>query len=140
MFEHKIEEINSYLKKEMWYDFEILEYKENCLIIIGSTDFTYSHSIEIKFEDVFLSHFNTEWKSDTTKNVIEVVSGDEARIINVKNRVEQGYILFKFIPEDMEENCFFYIAAKNITYNIDTVLYSYKESLNENERIADWVK
>jgi hypothetical protein len=140
MFENKIEEINSYLKKEMWYDFEILEYKENCLIIIGSTDFTYSHSIEIKFEDVFLSHFNTEWKSDTTKNVIEVVSGDEARIINVKNRVEQGYILFKFIPEDMEENCFFYIAAKNITYNIDTVLYSYKESLNENERIADWVK
>ncbi len=140
MFENKIEEINSYLKKEMWYDFEILEYKKNCLTIIGSTDFTYSHSIEIKFEDVFLSHFNTEWKSDTTKNVIEVVSGDEARIINVKNRVEQGYILFKFIPEDMEKNCFFYIAAKNITYNIDTVFYSYKESLNENERIANWVK
>jgi hypothetical protein len=50
---NKIEEINSCLKREMWYDFEVLEYKEKCLVVIGSTDFSYSHSIELKFNDVF---------------------------------------------------------------------------------------
>jgi hypothetical protein len=136
----KIEEINSYLKREMWYDFEVLEYKEKCLAIIGSTDFSYSHDIEIKFEDVFLFHCNSEWKSDTSKNVIEIVNGDEARTINLKNKVEQGYILFKFVPEDMDEDCFFYIAAKELNYSTETVLYYQKEQLNENERIAAWVK
>jgi hypothetical protein len=87
-----------------------------------------------------LFHCNSEWKSDTSKNVIEIVTGDEARMINLKNKVEQGYSLFKFVPEDMDEDCFFYVAAKELNYSTETVFYYQKESLNENERIAAWVK
>jgi hypothetical protein len=139
MLDEKIKAINSFLRKEMWFDFEILEYKENCLTIIGSTDFSYFHNIEIYFKDVFLIHCSAEWKSDTKSDVIEIITGNEAREINLKNNVEQGYTLFKFISEDIDEDRFFYVAARDLEYSTDCVLYYRKEQLKDNERIAEWV-
>jgi hypothetical protein len=139
MLDKKVNEINDFLKKEMWFDFEMLEYKKNILTVVGSTDFSYSHNIEIYFKDVFSIHCNSEWKSDTSKNIIEIVQGDTAKKINIENKIEQGYTLFKLIPEDMNEESFFYIAARDLEYNTDCVLYHKKTDLKDNERIADWV-
>jgi hypothetical protein len=139
MLNKKVDEINNFLKKEMWFDFEILGYKKNDLTVIGSTDFSYYHNIEIHFKDVFLIHCHSEWKSDTSKSIIEIIQGNTAKKINIENKIEQGYTLFKLIPEDMYEDSFFYIAARDLEYNTDCVLYYKKEDLKDNERIADWV-
>jgi hypothetical protein len=137
MFAEKIKEINDFLKKEMWFDFELLDYSKNCLTVVGSTDFSYFHNIEISFKDVFYISCNVEWRSDTSENIIEIEQGDEARKINVANKIEQGYTLFKFIPEDNDS--FFYISAKEVEYNTDCVFYYKKDNLKDNERIASWV-
>ncbi len=133
-----VQKINAIISKESWLDMEVLEIKGGSLIIIGSTDFTYGHSLEIIFEDVFHISINSEWKTNTSKPVLHLVDIKEGLTINQKYQIEQGNILFKILPEDLEIP--FYISARNISFNTDNVLYYKKETLEANERIADWVK
>lgn len=133
-----VEQINRILSNESWLDMEVLEMKGGSLVIIGSTDFTYGHSLEIKFAEVFHMSVNTEWKTDTSKPVLYLVDNGESVEINQKYQIEQGNILFKILSEDIETP--FYISAKNISFNTDSVLYYKKDNLKSNERIADWVQ
>jgi len=133
-----VEQINTILSKENWLDMEVLGMKGGSLTIIGSTDFTYSHSLEIKFEDVFYMSINMEWKADTSKPFLYLVDSSERIDINQKYRIEQGNTLFKILSEDLETP--FYISAKKISFNTDNVLYYRKDNLENNERIADWVQ
>jgi hypothetical protein len=105
---------------------------------MGSIDFSYGHSLEITFEDVYHLSVNRIWRTDTSKPVLKLVEGEEAFSLNKKYSIEQGNVLFKIIPEDI--NTAFYIAAKGISYNTDKVYYYKKDNLAPNERIADWVK
>ena len=117
-----------------WFVFVLL----TRLVLIGSTDFTYGHSLEIKFEEVFHVSVNTEWKTDTSKPVLYLVDDSEGLGINQRYQIEQGNTLFKILSEDLETP--FYISAKNISFNTDSVLYYKKDNLESNERIADWVQ
>lgn len=134
----KIQQINSIISKELWFDMEILIRKGGNLSIVGSIDFTYGYSLEIIFLDVFHMSINTEWRTDTSKPVLEVVNGEEAWNVNGKYRIEQGNTLFKIQSEDLDVP--FYVAAKDIEFNTDRVLYYKKDILDEGERIADWVQ
>lgn len=132
-----IDEINAIISQGNWFDMEILERKGGDLIIIGSLDFTYGHSLEIKFGDVFHMTINTEWKVDTVKPVMYIVEGEECFLVNKKYGIEQGYTLFKIIPEGLEFP--FYVSAKEIRFSTQKVYYYKKADLDANERIADWV-
>lgn len=134
----KVEKINSIISQESWMDMEVLSVKGGNLVIGGSIDFTYGHSLEIIFEDIFYLSINMEWKVDTSKPTLFVADREEAMEVNKAFRVEQGNLIFKLKAEDVEE--FFYVAAKNLDFNTDRVLYYFKDNLGENERIADWVK
>jgi hypothetical protein len=134
----KLQKINAIISAESWFDMEVLEMKKGNLLIIGSTDFTYGHSLEVIFEDVFHMCINSEWKTNTNRAVFYLVDNEERIMINKSFQIEQGNILFKIISEDLEEP--FYVSAKNINFNTDRVLYYKKDNLEENERIADWVK
>ena len=135
---NKVNELNSLLSHEIWLDMELFEIRKGCLTIIGSIDFTYGHSIEIRFEDVFYLNLRSEWTVETSNPFLKIVDGDEAYSINLQFRIESGYTLFKIIHEDA--NSPFYIAAKSLSYNTDRVLYYKKEKLEKNERLADWLK
>ncbi|MDM1298333.1 hypothetical protein HXZ94_07435 [Empedobacter falsenii] len=110
--ETSVNEINAFISKHNWMDFEIKSYDGYQLIIAGSTDLMYYHLIEITFEDVFwFSGFMNGWRSDTSKVILK--RSDDYR----KFEIEQGYELVEFDCEDYQNNVF--VAAKTIHFNTE---------------------
>lgn len=117
-FSGVIREINTFLQRELWFDFEIMEYKNSRLMLFGSVDATYRHDIEIYFHDVFFVSAPMEWQTDTSTPPLELVKGEEADRLNINFQVEHGFYIFRFNPEyyPREFGCF--IAAKEIKYKL----------------------
>jgi hypothetical protein len=133
----KINEINNFLSKELWYDFEISNSNFEKICIIGSIDFSYGHQIELYFLDVIHLTINETWKSDTKKKIFTILSGKEKEIFINNFGLESGFKIIKIINEDFKP---FYIVTKEFDYNFIKVYYYKKENLKENERIAEWIK
>lgn len=130
-------EIDKQIRKHMWFDFHVFRYDVNQLIIAGSIDLLYYHSLEVVFEDIFfVSAFFQGWHSDTENPVFELVT--EEREMNRKYEIEEGYELFIFKTEDYNNDVV--IAAKKVSFNTDIVFYYDRPDLKDNERIADFVK
>jgi hypothetical protein len=129
--------IDSEIRRHEWFDFHILNFDGFKLTVAGSVDLTYYHKLEIIFEDIFfVSGFFQGWHSDTEQRTFYLP--DNENEMNEKYEIEQGYQLFIFKTEDYTNDVV--IAAKNITFNTDTVYYYERPDLKENERIADFVK
>jgi hypothetical protein len=114
-FNAVVNEIDALIRKNLWFDFTVLSYVGNNLIIAGGLTIHYpsSHSLEILFEDVFYySGFFREWHSDTKRPVL--VLAENAYELNLKHEIEQGYTLFSFVTEDYNNNIL--IAARAISY------------------------
>ena len=108
--------INSFIQQGLWLDFEVCQYSKNKLTLIGGIDLIYSHDIEIYFEDVFFVSLPMEWKTDTKRNVFQLLEGEDAKTVNIRFKVEQGYHIFKFTPEDYPDDFGCLIGAKSISY------------------------
>lgn len=117
MEENKIREVleifNQYLKKQLWMDFEVIEFSKGELKIIGSIDISDKPNIELIFKDVFFASTPFNWKTDTSNIVAMLLSGEEAKEVNLKFQVEQGYHIIKIWPEDYPEDfgCLFGVKA-----------------------------
>jgi hypothetical protein len=132
-----VTQIDNYIRQNNWFDFHVISYDGYNLTIAGGIDLTYYHSLEIIFEDVFFfSGFFQGWHSNTQTSVFLIP--DNIIELNQKYEIEQGFNLFKFVTEDYKENVI--IAAKKISFKMDTVYYYERNELKENERIADFVK
>lgn len=119
--ENVLAEINEYLETQLWMDFEIIEYSQYELKIIGSIDISSTPNIEIILKDVFFFSSVFNWKTDTSHKAISLIEGNEARKINIHFQVEQGYHLVKFKAEDYPDDigCIFgvkEIRFKNVRY------------------------
>jgi hypothetical protein len=112
-----VDKINEFINGRLWLDFEMIQYQNHVLTITGSIDTSYPYDIEIKFEDIFFISLPIEWKTDTSKVVLKVLEGEEAISINKRFQVEQGYYIFKFIPEDYNDDFGCLVGAKKIYYN-----------------------
>jgi hypothetical protein len=115
--ENIVNQIDTLIRKNLWFDFSVLKYDGSNLVIAGGIDlhFQASHSLEIVFEQVFYySGFFLEWHSDTKNPVL--ILPNNAKQLNLKHQIEQGYIIFSFVTEDYENNVI--VAAKNISYNV----------------------
>lgn len=132
-----VEQIDSLIRQQPWFDFHVFHYDGSKLIIAGSTDLDYYHKLEVVFEDVFFvsGHFNL-WHSNT-KAPVFVLPENEAQLIRMF-KIEQGYQLFVFKTEEYSND--FVVAAKTVSFNTDTVYYYNRTDLKENERIALFVK
>lgn len=130
------QEIDRYIRQFSWLDFDVCRYDGYRLTVIGSTDFSYYHQLEIVFEDIFFvfGNFST-WGSDTKKQVFGFPD-NEAELITRFN-IEQDYQLFEFRQDGLDND--FLIASKTLTYNTDRVYYYPRENLQPNERLADFV-
>lgn len=113
-----VDEINTYIASKPWLDFWVSQYVNKKLVIAGSIDPSGNSDIEIVFSDVFFMSLPVEWGSDTSKGVFQLLEGIDAREINLRFRVEQGYSIFRFIPEDYPEEFGCLIGAKKISYSI----------------------
>jgi hypothetical protein len=127
-----VREIDSLIRQHLWFDFQVYRYEGNSLSIVGSTDLTYYHSLEIIFKEVFfVSCFFQGWHSDTSKTVIEIPTAELEQKLNLKYEIESGYQVFIIHPEDYENQIC--IVAKRIAYRTDTVTYYSKENIKEKE-------
>lgn len=129
--------INELICQQSWFDFHVVSFDGYKLIIGGSIDLSYYHTLEIIFEDIFfVSGFFRGWHSDTEKTVFEIP--DNEIELNEKYEVEEDYQLFIFKTEEYKNDII--IVAKTVSYNTDTVYYYHKTDLKPNERIATFVK
>lgn len=113
-----LKEVNNFLTGQLWMDFEIIEFSKNVLKIIGSIDISASPTMELIFEDVYFVSSPFNWKTDTSKTVISLLDGEEAKGINLKFQVEQGYHVIKIWPEDYPENFGCIFGVKNVFFKV----------------------
>lgn len=113
-----INEINTLIQKEQWYDFSVKQYLDNELVIEGGLSLSYP-DIEIVFHGIFFTSLPFDWKTDTKQSVLTLVEGDEERSINQRYKVEYHHYIFKFSLEDYPIDFGCYIAAKGISYKIN---------------------
>lgn len=111
-----IEAINQIAKKQLWLDFEIMQYVGKCITLMASIDTSDKHDLEIDFNEVFLIKGPVSWTMDSEKPAVEIVKGDEMIQINRQYQIEQGFTLFKLNIEDSNSCCYF--SAKSISYRI----------------------
>ena len=116
-----LEKINKAVKGMPCCDFEIVEYNKHSLLIGGGYSLSYEHSILIEFESVFFMTLNSEWSIDTNKEFIMLAQLNESLKINQQYQIEQGFTLFKIIPERLDITTQFYVSAKNIFLKRNTL-------------------
>lgn len=129
--------IDSEIRRHKWFDFQVISFDGVKLVVAGSMDFTYYHKLEIIFEGIFfVSGFFEGWTSNTKQSTFLLPENEKE--LNEKYEIEQGYQVFIFRTENYNNDVV--IAAKNLTFNTDTVYYYERSNLIENERIAQFVK
>jgi hypothetical protein len=111
-----VDEINAYLQRQPWCDFEVMEYQGDTLIIMGSLDTTAPHDVEVQFKGISFLSLPMEWKTDTAAPPLAVVQGEDACRLNGRFQVEQGHHLFGFRPEGYPEGFSCLICAREISY------------------------
>ena len=109
-----IDKINNHIRKEQWFDFEIIKYGQNELFVGGGKSLSYPYELEIHFKDVCFVSVPVEWRTDTSNNVLFILEGEEAYKVNRKFQVEQGYHVFKFVPEEYPEDFGCLIGARSL--------------------------
>jgi hypothetical protein len=112
-----IDEINTLIQKELWYDFSVKQYLDNQLVVEGGLSLSYP-DIEILFQGIFFTSFPFYWKTDAKQKVLTLVQGEEERLISEKFKVEYHHFIFKFTPEDYPNEFGCLIVAKAISYKI----------------------
>ena len=105
--------LNKIIHQYKWFDFELDSINKSNLVILGSTDFSYYHELEIVFEDLHFIQCPRNWSVDTTKEVFTMPNMTELKKINIGYELEVGYELLKIVTEN---NSPIYISARNITY------------------------
>lgn len=113
-----INEINEYLNKQLWMDFEVIEYSNCVLKIIGSLDISAMPNVEIILKDVFFVSTVFNWETDTSQQALFLVEGSERRQLNMRFHVEQGYHLIKFKAEGYPDNFGCLFCVKEILFRI----------------------
>jgi hypothetical protein len=106
--------VSNRIQQEPWFDFEVIKYNKNELVIGGGKSLSYPHELEILFKDVFFVSMPVEWRTDTSKNIFTILEGDEKYNVNKRFQVEQGYFIFKFFPEDYPNDFGCLICAKSV--------------------------
>ncbi|QDU50362.1 hypothetical protein [Gimesia panareensis] len=113
-------------------------YSRGELLITGSFDFAYYHEVEVEFREVtYLSlpvlfwnpHFRLPLDDEIEAVRKFIAVGDRHMVFCIEAESDAG---FEKIP--------FYVVAESVVLREGTVYYYEREHLEENERIADWVK
>jgi hypothetical protein len=113
---HRVLMFNDFIKKKPWLDVDLVECTPESVILHSGIDLTIRPDIEIRFDTVFVATLLMTWKTDTSIPVLQVLTGEEAILLNKQYRVEQGYHLFTFQPEDLAQGVRCMIAARTFSW------------------------
>lgn len=117
--EEKVKEINAIIRKDLWMDMDLSSWSGGVLTIIGGIDLSVSYTIELVFKDVYWASIHQSWNTNTKRDTLFLVEGEEEWVLNGRFNIEVGYSLFKIITEHYTEPI--YIAAKDIKYLTEKV-------------------
>jgi len=106
-----ISNINEYLSKNLWMDFEVC--KMNCgnLVFSGRIDELDDELIEISFIQPFFVSASMCFSYENG-DFIKLITGNEFIEINKKYHVEQGNFQFRITPNSESE---YLVIAKGVT-------------------------
>ncbi|CAH8713307.1 hypothetical protein M5W83_26620 [Paenibacillus thiaminolyticus] len=111
-----VENINEYVSKELWMDFDVALSNGWDLTIIGRLDNTLKEAnIEITFEQISFVSIPFGWKTDTSSRVIQLATQKEIEELTDKFEVEIGNYIFKFIAEGFNNEKYYFVGAKKIS-------------------------
>lgn len=108
--------LNEFLKSKPWLDVDVVECSPQTVVLDCGIDLSLGPDIEIRFESIYLASLLMTWKTDTSHPVLQLLTGEEAYHINRQYRVEQGYHLFAFQPEDIEQGIRCLIGAHSFSW------------------------
>jgi hypothetical protein len=111
-----VDNINQYVGRLPWCDFEVLEYRGTRLVVTGSLDVSAAHTFEVWFDGVFFVSLPTEWRTDTSRPPLALMVGEGAAAVNRRFRVERGHHIFRFTPEDYPEDFGCLVGAREIGF------------------------
>jgi len=110
-----VKKINSYLKENLWMDFEICIMDGWEIVLSGKLDELDDELIEISFIQPFMVSCLMSFSYENGE-FISLIQGIDAMEINKNYNVEEGNHIFK-LSIDNNENAFF-VIAKEIKVNI----------------------
>lgn len=116
MIEETITAINTYLKKELWMDFELFETKSLDVVLSGKIDNYSNEKIRITFKEPYMVSSTYYFTYEGCGDFIEILTGKDAYVINMQYNVTQGNYIFKF--KNTQLNGLMYVIAKDITVDI----------------------
>lgn len=111
-----VDNINQYVGRLPWCDFEVLEYRSSKLVVTGSLDVSAAHTFEVWFDGVFFMSLPMEWNTDTSRPPLALMVGEGAASVNRRFRVERGHHIFRFSPEDYPEDFGCLVGAREIAF------------------------
>lgn len=123
-----IDDIKKHDWKESWLDFSVFLYEKNQLVIVGSDDLSYYHTLEIIIESPSFINGVMDWSCDLDEEFIKLSTYvDGSFEISVLEFYSDSELKFR-------------TSAEKISVNFDIVFYYKKENLNIGERLAYWIK
>ena len=109
---------NDLVREKLWLDVDLAECSPQAVVLLCGIDLSMGPDIEIKFDMIFFVSLLMTWKTDTSFPVLQVLTGEDAVLVNKQYRVEQGYHLFTFQPEDLASGVRCMIAAQAFSWRL----------------------
>ena len=116
MYENEIKNLNEFLRKELWMDFEMCSIGRGKIELHGFLDEADDDMVIITFESPYMVDcvffFTYEGKGD----FISIIDGEEAYRVNRKYDITKGNILFKLSNTNISTDMI--IVAEKISIRI----------------------
>lgn len=112
----KINLINTYLKEQLWMDFELCSMSGGKIEMFGFLDESGQDKIKIVFDRPYMMLSTFFFTYEGNSDFISLVTGEEAIGLNKKYSVTQGNQVFKISNTNVYSDM--YIIAKGIEVQI----------------------
>jgi len=99
--EDEILKINAFLNKQNRCGFEVIDFNQD-LRIGGRSNVQENYAIIILFQDVYFMDGFHSWQVNTNIDSFSIPSLEEQKNMQMQYSVEEGYVFFKIIPEDIK--------------------------------------
>lgn len=113
---NEILKINTYLKKQLWMDFEIYKSNAGEMILSGFLDEMESDKLKIIFHRPYMIICTMCFTFEGGNRFVDLLEGEKAREINKKYGVTQGNNIFKIINTNINSDM--YVIAEGIEVKI----------------------
>lgn len=117
-----LDRINEFLEGRAWFDFRLSDYNGLDLYLVGSTDLSYYHELEIVFENASFILCSSEWSAGLDHEpVFSLAEPEDHALVNSYDNSWGYSVLIKMCTDDSDKP--FYIGCYGIHYSDEQVFY-----------------